>query len=262
MAGSSALSPIAPVRPSTHAASAAAIATALEARATASSVEPVELTVAVVAPKMTTEEAAKTAPLMVQVGSLDDALPVLRPQRLQREHHRPDPDPQRDRRPARRRVRFLGRRSARSASGPATSSAGRSSAATPSRARRSPAGSARRRRRCSTRRSAAASRSCQRQPHWYYITRYPLGLDATVSRLPDDALPERHQVPDPDPGLCLAGLRPLRDLVGAERPDRVVEPAGRVERRPRCRFGRPDDRAAKPARASGPNGRSTARTSS
>ena len=46
----------------------AAIAAALEARAIAPTAKPVKLAIATIAPKVTTEEAAKTAPLMVMVG--------------------------------------------------------------------------------------------------------------------------------------------------------------------------------------------------
>jgi vancomycin resistance protein YoaR len=49
-------------------ASVAAIAAALEARATAPTTKPVKLAITTIAPKRTTEEAAKTAPLMVMVG--------------------------------------------------------------------------------------------------------------------------------------------------------------------------------------------------
>ena len=47
---------------------------------------------------------------MVKVGSWTTYYQVVRPQRVQREHHRPDPRPQRHRRPAGRRVRLLGAR--------------------------------------------------------------------------------------------------------------------------------------------------------
>ena len=47
--------------------------------------------------------------------------------------------------------------------------------------RRSAAESARRRRRSSTRRSSAATRSTHRLNHSFYISHYPLGLDATVA---------------------------------------------------------------------------------
>ena len=38
-----------------------------------------------------------------------------------------------------------------------------------------------------------------RDNHRYYISRYPLGLDATVSDAADDVVHERHEDPDPDP---------------------------------------------------------------
>ena len=51
------------------AASATAVATALEARVEAASPAPIKLAVATIPPRVTTEQAAKTAPLMVMVGS-------------------------------------------------------------------------------------------------------------------------------------------------------------------------------------------------
>ena len=77
-----------------------------------------------------------------------------------------------------------------------------------------------------------------RQPHWYYITRYPLGLDATVS----DSQTMRFRNDTKHPVMIksrrLAGRRPLRDL---ERPQRAnddlvaavgVERGGRLRHRP------------------------------
>ncbi len=53
-----------------------------------------------------------------------------------------------------------------------------------------------------------------RSNHKYYIYRYPLGLDATVSktrrrRQPDDVVHQRHEDPDRDPHLPLPG-RPAK----------------------------------------------------
>ena len=48
-----------------------------------------------------------------------------------------------------------------------------------------------------------------RAPHWYYITRYPVGLDATVSRVADMRFRNDTQAPDPDQRPRLAGDRPF-----------------------------------------------------
>ena len=74
-----------------------------------------------------------------------------------------------------------------------------------------------------------------RQPHWYYITRYPLGLDATVSGSQTMRFPKRHPVSAGDPRLRLAGHHPLRDLVRPLGADREPEPADRHQRGRRLR---------------------------
>ena len=48
-----------------------------------------------------------------------------------------------------------------------------------------------------------------------------------------DALPQRHEAPGPDQGLRVAGHGPLRDLERPERPDGLLEPAQRQQRRRR-----------------------------
>ena len=101
-----------------------------------------------------------------------------------------------------------------------------------------------------------------RQPHWYYITRYPLGLDATVSQSQTMRFRNDTKLPDPHRAYRLTGHRPLRDLERAQRPDRVVEPAQRHERRPRLRLGPDDLDPGEGQDANASNGRSTARMSS
>ena len=160
--------------------SADAIATALEARATASSVEPVELAVAVVAPKMTSEEAAKTAPLMVQVGAWTTHYQSSAHNGFSANISVPtrtlngtvvQPGAVFDFWAGLGEVSFrtgykLGGAIVGGHSVEGKALAGGICAA-------------------STTLFNAALRGgfeiLQRQPHWYYITRYPLGLDATVS---------------------------------------------------------------------------------
>jgi vancomycin resistance protein YoaR len=61
-----------------------------------------------------------------------------------------------------------------------------------------------------------------RTAHYYYIDRYPTGLDATVAiverlgRRHD--LPQRHRAPDRDPRLRHAGPGDLPDVERAQRP--------------------------------------------
>ena len=83
-----------------------------------------------------------------------------------------------------------------------------------------------------------------RQPHWYYITRYPLGLDATVSESQTMRFRNDTANPDPHPRLRVTRRRPLRDLVRADGPDGVAQPAERLERRPWLRHERQDRRPA------------------
>ncbi len=83
-----------------------------------------------------------------------------------------------------------------------------------------------------------------RRNHYYYIDRYPLGLDATVfisgsGVQADDVVHQRHQLPGPHPRLPdpgrQRGLRQVRDLQRADRPEGLVQPADREERPPRDR---------------------------
>ena len=81
----------------------------------------------------------------------------------------------------------------------------------------------------------------ERANHYYYIDRYPMGLDATVwktgGRDAEHALPQRHRVPAPHPGDDGSRLRPLRDLGAADGPHRDVHHADHQERRAGDRLG-------------------------
>ena len=101
-----------------------------------------------------------------------------------------------------------------------------------------------------------------RQPHWYYITRYPLGLDATVSG--SQTMRFRNDTAYPilirgfaSPGIVRYEIWsvPNGRTVSLSRPQVTNVVRG-------LRQHGQDDVAAAPARRSGPSGRSTARMSS
>ena len=131
-------------------------------------------------PSLTTEEAVAVKSKMRKITRVDDVLPDHREERFRREHLDPRVDDRRLRRRAARGVQLLEGRRDRSRGPRATSRAARSSTAGPSPRARWPAGSAPAPPPCSTPRSGPASRWAARRNHYYYIDRYPLGLDATV----------------------------------------------------------------------------------
>ena len=213
-------------------------------------------------PKRTTEEASKTAPLMVMVGSWSTYYQVAAHNGFGANITVPTRRPERNGRRARRGLRLLGRpRRGQPADGLQARRGDR----------RRPFGRGQGARRRDLRglddalQRGPPRRLRDPRPASRTGTTSPAIRSASTRRSPvaDDAVPERHEVPDPDPWLRLAGRGPLRDLVGPERPDGVVEPA----RRSRTSSPAPtpmvhDGRPAARARASGPSGRSTARTSS
>ena len=97
-----------------------------------------------------------------------------------------------------------------------------------------------------------------RSNHKYYINRYPLGLDATVSKTRNGSqtmsVHQRHGPPDRHPDVPLSirrpGLGPLRDLGRARRSDRQPEPAVRRRTSARRRPGRSTSRSLPPGSGS------------
>ena len=100
-----------------------------------------------------------------------------------------------------------------------------------------------------------------RSPHWYYITRYPLGLDATVSGSQSMRFRNDTSHPILIKSYAIARQRPVRDLERAERPDGVVEPAERQQRRAAATTRSRTPRRCRAGSASASSGRSMARTS-
>ena len=161
-------------------ASTSAIATALEARIAAPTAGSVKLAITLIAPKRTTSQAAKTAPLMVQVGGWTTHYQVAAHNGFGANITVPT-----------RRLNGtvvapgavfdfwagLGKVSLRTGYKLGGAIVGGHSVEGKALAGGICA--------ASTTLFNAALRSgfgiLQRQPHWYYITRYPLGLDATVS---------------------------------------------------------------------------------
>ena len=158
----------------------ARIVAALEARAAGTpEAAPVKVATTKVAPEVSTEEATAKAPLVSRIGTWttyyqagprngNSANIVIPARRLSGQVSAPA------------RPSSSGGPWARSASGPATGWAPRSSVAGPSRTARWPAAS-RRVDHAVQRRRARRPGVLSRRPHYYYISRYPLGLDATVS---------------------------------------------------------------------------------
>ncbi len=81
-----------------------------------------------------------------------------------------------------------------------------------------------------------------RANHYYYISRYPKGLDATVwqdgSARSEHDLHQRHRLSDPDPDLRPAGHRPVHPVQRAQRSDGVDFQADRQELHPRLHHRR------------------------
>jgi vancomycin resistance protein YoaR len=157
-----------------------AIATALEARVEVATPGPIKLAVALIAPKRTTEEASRTAPLMVMVGSWTTYYQVAAHNGFGANITVPT-------------RRLNGTVVAPGAVFDFWAGLGEVSLRTGYRLGGAIVGGH------SVEGKALAGGICaasttlfnaalrggfqilQRQPHWYYITRYPLGLDATVS---------------------------------------------------------------------------------
>ena len=189
-------------------------------------------------PVLTTAEAEAARPKMKKISQLDDVLPDHREERLRREHLDPGPAHRRLRR--RRRARTF---DFWDAVGPVTRAKGYKDGGAIINGRTEPQGAlAGGICSCSTTLFNAALRAGYemgaRRNHYYYIDRYPLGLDATVFisalRLEaDDVVHQRHRLPDPHPRPRLARgrlrLRPVRAL---QRPDRPqdVSSAGPIVR--------------------------------
>jgi vancomycin resistance protein YoaR len=171
-----------------------AIAAALQARIDAATPGPVKLAIAVIAPKLTTEQAAKTAPLMVKVGSWTTYYQVAAHNGFGANITVPTrvldgtvvaPGAVFDFWAGLGEVSLrtgykLGGAIVNGHSVEGKALAGGICAA-------------------STTLFNAALRGgfeiLTRQPHWYYITRYPLGLDATVSG--SQTMRFRNDTPDP-----------------------------------------------------------------
>ena len=158
----------------------ARIAAEVEARGTGRPSASVAVAVATILPKLTTEEAQKIAPLMMQLGIVEDLVPGQRAQLLRRQHLAA--------REVHQRHGALARPDVRVVAGGRPDHVG-----SRVRARRlhspnhtEPTGRTRRRDVLELddavqRRPAGRPADGRPSNHKYYINRYPLGLDATVS---------------------------------------------------------------------------------
>ena len=223
------------------AATAAAIAAAITDRGTGAAPAPVKVRVLEVAPKLTTEEAVKKGPLMSMLGTWKTWFPVS-------DHNFFGANIWQPAKIIDGTVLYPGQRFEWwSAVGPGHDQhagsvpAGSSRATTRSRPAPSAAACARARRRCSTPRCAPGLQMGARSNHKYYIYRYPLGLDATVSKTPGGGGQTMSFTNDMKHPIVIRsyrytaggrGLGPVRDLGHPGWPQGQPLEAVRVQRHP------------------------------